>query len=51
MHLLSCPSCGPFGVRGRRRNRRASDAAHIRFFAQLAAEIRAERAHQESVVV
>ncbi|MEN4399986.1 hypothetical protein [Mycolicibacterium conceptionense] len=50
MHLLLCPTCGPFGVRGRRRNRRAADAAHIRFFAQLAGEIRAERARHESVV-
>ena len=42
-HLLTCPACGPFGVRGRRRNRRASDAALVRFFAQLVAEVRAER--------
>lgn len=42
-HLLRCPACGPFGIRGRRRNRRAADAALVRFFAQLAAEIRAER--------
>ena len=39
-HLLTCPACGPFGVRGRRRNRRAEDAALIRFHAQLAAETR-----------
>ena len=43
-HLLGCPACGLFGIRARRRNQRAEDAAHIRFFAQLAAEIRAERA-------
>lgn len=43
-HLLSCPACGPFGVRLRRRNRRAADAALVRFFAQLADEIRADRA-------
>jgi hypothetical protein len=42
-HLLTCPACGPFSIRARRRNRRAEDAAHIRFFAQLAAEVRAER--------
>ena len=43
-HLLTCPACGPFGIRGRARNRRAADAALVRFFAQLAAEIRADRA-------
>ncbi|MDM2446197.1 hypothetical protein PP556_14380 [Mycobacteroides abscessus] len=43
-HLLSCPACGPFGIRARRRNRRAADAALVRFWAQLAAEVRAERA-------
>ena len=44
VHLLTCPACGPFGIRGRARNRRAADAALVRFFAQLAAEIRADRA-------
>lgn len=43
-HLLCCPACGPFGIRARRRNRRAADAALVRFWAQIAAEIRAERA-------
>lgn len=43
-HLLTCPACGPFGLRARRRNQRAADAALVRFFAQLAAEIRADRA-------
>lgn len=43
-HLLCCPACGPFGIRARRRNRRAADAALVRFWAQLAAEVRAERA-------
>ena len=43
-HLLCCPACGPFGIRARRRNRRAADAALVRFHAQLAAEVRAERA-------
>ena len=42
-HLLTCPACGPFGIRGRARNRRAEDAALVRFWAQLAAEVRAER--------
>lgn len=42
-HLLCCPACGPFGIRARRRNRRAADAALVRFWAQLAAEVRAER--------
>lgn len=42
-HLLRCPACGPFGIRGRARNRRAADAALVRFWAQLAAEVRAER--------
>ncbi|MGW4097103.1 hypothetical protein [Mycobacterium sp. NPDC004974] len=42
-HLLTCPACGLFGIRGRRRNRRAEDAALVRFHAQLAAEVRAER--------
>ena len=43
-HLLTCPACGPFGIRARRRNRRAADAALVRFHSQLAAEVRAERA-------
>ena len=43
-HLLACPACGPFGIRGRRRNRRAADADHMRWSAQLAREVRAERA-------
>lgn len=43
-HLLRCPACGPLGMRARRRNRRAADAALVRFHAQLAAEVRAERA-------
>lgn len=42
-HLLTCPACGLLGIRGRHRNRRAEDAALVRFFAQLAADIRAER--------
>ncbi|OMC12530.1 hypothetical protein [Mycolicibacterium fortuitum] len=45
-HLLRCPACGPFGIRVRRRNQHAADAALVRFFAQLAAEIRAERARR-----
>ncbi|MDV7192562.1 MULTISPECIES: hypothetical protein [Mycolicibacterium] len=44
MHLLCCPACGPLGIRARRRNRRAADAALVRFHSQLAAEVRAERA-------
>ena len=43
-HLLTCPACGPFGIRARRRNRRAADAGLVRFWAQLADEVRAERA-------
>lgn len=43
VHLLTCPACGPFGIRGRARNRRAADAALVRFWAQLVAEVRAER--------
>lgn len=43
-HLLRCPACGPFGRRARRRNERAADAALVRFFAQLAAEIRTDHA-------
>lgn len=43
-HLLCCPACGPLGIRARRRNRQAADAALVRFHAQLAAEVRAERA-------
>ncbi len=43
-HLLCCPACGPFGIRARRRNRRAADAGLVRFWAQLADEVRAERA-------
>ncbi|MCG7610380.1 hypothetical protein [Mycobacterium sp. CnD-18-1] len=47
-HLLRCPACGPFGIRGRARNRRAADAALVRFWAQLAAEVRSS---QPSVTV
>lgn len=47
-HLLFCPACGPFGIRGRARNRRAADAALVRFWAQIAAEVRAER-HRPTV--
>lgn len=42
-HLLACPACGPFGIRARRRNRRAADIGLINFHAQLAAEVRSER--------
>ena len=42
-HLLTCPACGPFGFRGRRRNRRAEDAALVRFWAQLATDVRIDR--------
>ena len=43
VHLLLCPTCGPFGIRGRARNRRAADAALIEFHARNAAQARAER--------
>lgn len=42
-HLLGCPACGPFGLRKRRRDRRAADQALILFHAWLAAEVRTER--------
>lgn len=44
VHLLLCPTCGPFGIRGRARNRRAADAALIEFHARNAAQARAEQA-------
>ena len=47
--LHSCPSCGLFGWRTRRRARWAAevaDAALIAFFANLAADKRADRAER-----
>lgn|GEM_PF-3679925 len=43
VHLLTCPACGPFGVRRRRRHRDADAAMHIAWAAHLSAEARAER--------
>ncbi|ORA24876.1 hypothetical protein [Mycobacterium aquaticum] len=40
---LWCPACGWFGRRKRRRARDAADAALVAFHARLAAEVRAER--------
>lgn len=37
-HLLSCPTCGPFGVRARARRRRASavqERGLVAFFVSL----------------
>lgn len=48
MHLFNCPACGPFGLRGRKRNRHAADQDHIRWAAQLATEIREERRRKRS---
>lgn len=40
----SCPACGPFGARKRRRDRTAADQALIRFHTALAEQTRLERA-------
>ncbi|AER49405.1 hypothetical protein STINGER_91 [Mycobacterium phage Stinger] len=45
-HALWCPACGWFGRKARRRNRAADAAAHIRWAAQIARDIRRERAEK-----
>ncbi len=40
---LWCPSCGLFGLRARRRNRRAEEAGLVMFHAGLARDARRER--------
>ena len=45
-HAIWCPSCGWFGRKARRRNRAADTASHIRWAAQLACDIRRERAEK-----
>ena len=46
-----CPSCGWFGMRARRRNRRATELGLVLFHATLAREARAARlASLQSVV-
>ncbi|OFB37938.1 hypothetical protein BA059_16705 [Mycolicibacterium sp. (ex Dasyatis americana)] len=46
--MHTCPSCGFLGRKLRRRNRNATDARLVRFWAQLAAEVRSS---QPSVTV
>jgi hypothetical protein len=40
---LSCPACGPFGIKARRRARRASEDALVAFWEHQATIARAER--------
>lgn len=48
-HAVWCPACGLFGLRARKRRRagrKAQDAAHIAWAANLAREVRRERAEK-----